>query len=118
MTTERTPTNAPPATRNTEYGFWGTLLNQGHTESDVQGMWDHVVSELAEIHNTAETNIRDFLDSTRGRHLADEFGTTLELPAWAAKEVRFFLKYDRAREFGEGFDGPHLRRPSLRRPRR
>ena len=66
--------NKVPASNNTDWGFWGTI-NDG--ERDTQAEWtkafNFIKSLGAKVHGKPVTDdeIRGFLDSRAGRHLAD-----------------------------------------------
>lgn len=60
-------------TRNPEWGFYGTCHTNGHT--DVDGIWAEAIGILTDPDGCfrLEAEVaRDLLDSTWGRHLANE----------------------------------------------
>lgn len=57
-------------TRNTRFGFHGTVASAGH---DADKTYSQVHREMMKNHNLSHDQARDYLDSTHGRHLADQF---------------------------------------------
>lgn len=66
--------NNAPASNNTTWGFWGTIAD---TDRDVQVEWTKAFNFIkalgAKVDNKTVTDdeVRGFLDSKAGRHLAD-----------------------------------------------
>jgi len=57
---------------NKQFGFYGTINNQ-FDEDSTKRIWDVTVKKLVEMYrNKTEDEIIDFLNSTTGRHFADE----------------------------------------------
>lgn len=60
-------TNTPiPATRNAEWGFWGTMTEQA------EAAWPIAMSAIAQATGERIESVRAFLDSRYGRHFADD----------------------------------------------
>jgi len=57
-------------TQNVEFGFWGTTSIH-YDKEQTQKRWKDVFETLIELSGKPTTEIRDFLDSRFGRHLAD-----------------------------------------------
>ena len=63
-----------PATQNTDWGFWGTINNG---ERDTQAEWNKAFTFIKGLNpmvggvKVTDEEIRGFLDSKAGRHLAD-----------------------------------------------
>ncbi|WP_338618357.1 hypothetical protein [Pigmentiphaga sp. CHJ604] len=55
-----------PATRNTEWGFWGTMTKQA------EAAWPIAMSAIAQATGEPLESVRAFLDSRYGRHFADD----------------------------------------------
>lgn len=90
-------------TRNTEWGFFGTIATQEHMDPAAE--WNASIEYLMRVHHLAPETARDFLDAPSGRHIADAVidsraaGRTgdASYPAWLARQIRYFLKiYDPA----------------------
>jgi hypothetical protein len=65
--------NTIPATRNSGWGFFGTIRN----DTDPERAWNIALPAIANATGCAETAVRDFLDSRYGRHFADEVANGL-----------------------------------------
>jgi len=52
-------------TENEGWGFYGTMGGNAETA------WDYAMSKLINITGKSEESVREFLDSTMGRHFAD-----------------------------------------------
>jgi len=71
-------TKASPVSRNFENGFFGTCINnleqdnEKHFKAITTHFFAAVVAELVKNYNLAENQAIDLLDSTIGRHLANE----------------------------------------------
>lgn len=61
-------TTATPPTRNTEWGFCGTMSHSG----DAAAAWPIAFRAICEATGCDGETARDFLDSRYGRHLADD----------------------------------------------
>ena len=64
-------------TQNKAHGFWGTFFNtrdDGHGKS-TQRAWDAMSTVLAKEFRLNPAEVRYVLDSTLGRHLADQVST-------------------------------------------
>jgi hypothetical protein len=66
------PTTTLP-TANTEWGFWGTIR---HDANSAQA-WPLAMTAIAVATRCPDTAVRDFLDSTHGRHFADDVSNGL-----------------------------------------
>ena len=67
----------PIPTRNTEYGFYGTVRNSLDVDTAAKKIWDRMFKALAKrFPKYKAEQIRDFLDSAPGRHFADELADT------------------------------------------
>jgi hypothetical protein len=64
--------------QNTEWGFWGTL---GRIENDLAAdaakAWESASRRIAEATSASSEGVRDFLDSSHGRHFADDVASEL-----------------------------------------
>ena len=67
-------TTATLATRNEAWGFFGTM-NQ--LDADAQQAWNAASAMIAAQTDASPEGVRDFLDSRRGRHFADEVANAL-----------------------------------------
>lgn len=87
-TTRTLTRSAPLPTQNMAYGFYGTCRLNAMGDDDLeatpahhaqaQGHYDTVFKILQQrAHRTPDSKIREFLDSTYGRHMADEFSDHL-----------------------------------------
>ena len=64
--------------RNTEWGFWGTISRiENDPAADPAKAWEIASRKIAEPTQAAPEGVRDFLDSTHGRHFADDFANEL-----------------------------------------
>ena len=60
-------------TRNTEWGFWGTISHIGNDPTaDPARAWEIASCRIAEATTGSPEGVRDFLDSRHGRHFADD----------------------------------------------
>ncbi len=66
MTRTTRPTSELPATRNQDWGFWGTLGEQA------PAAWPLAMTRVAEATGEDLEAVRAFLDSRHGRHFADD----------------------------------------------
>ncbi len=57
-------------TKNKEYGFWGTTLNN-YNQNQTQNRWNEAFEILMQLSGKSAEDIREFLDGRSGRHLAD-----------------------------------------------
>ena len=57
-------------TENEQWGFYGTLFNH-YDEHETQAKWNEAFKTLQEMSGKKAEEIREFLDSRDGRHLAD-----------------------------------------------
>jgi len=67
MSTEILPTT------NEAWGFWGTI----GSHADQSEAWALAMTAIGTATGCAETAVRDFLDSRRGRHFADDVANGL-----------------------------------------
>lgn len=59
--------------QNKEWGFWGTVKsNFDMNDSMAKTIWDYMGDKLTHILQAKSPEVREFLDATYGRHLADE----------------------------------------------
>lgn len=58
-------------TENKEWGFYGTLQRTEFGEC-TEDAWDAFFDSVMQITRFSEADIREFLDSKWGRHMADE----------------------------------------------
>jgi hypothetical protein len=76
MSTTLTDTILP--TRNTDWGYWGTLSrSEAAPGIDAARAWEIASRRIAEATGAAPEGVRDFLDSRHGRHFADEVANGL-----------------------------------------
>lgn len=81
-------TNNIPAAQNTDWGFWGTIENG---ERDTQAEWNKAFTFIKGLNpmvggvKVTDEEIRGFLDSKGGRHLADGVIDTGSIEAVHAK---------------------------------
>lgn len=61
-------------TRNETWGFYGTMDRFG---ADAQQAWTAASAMIAAATGATPEGVRDFLDSRRGRHFADEVGNEI-----------------------------------------
>lgn len=66
-------TNAIPTTRNTDWGFFGTIAHRAGAEA----AWPLAMQAVGRATGCPETAVRDFLDSRHGRHFADDVANSL-----------------------------------------
>lgn len=59
------------ASQNPEHGFWGTT-SLDYEEDETQKRWDIAFETLALLSGKPSEEIREFLDSIMGRHIADD----------------------------------------------
>ena len=60
-------------TRNTEWGFWGTISRiENDLAADPAKAWAIASRRIAEVTTASPEGVRDFLDSRHGRHFADD----------------------------------------------
>lgn len=57
-------------TQNEEWGFWGTTLNN-YNEKKTQKRWNEAFEILLTLSGKSSEEIREYLDSRSGRHLAN-----------------------------------------------
>ena len=58
---------------NTEYGFWGTMDNNGEDEDRIETAFEDAINYLIGSHNFTQQAAYNFLNSKWGRKLADEY---------------------------------------------
>jgi len=63
-------TNNILKTQNKEWGFWGTT-NINYSEKTTEKRWNDAFEILMQLSGKSAEDIREFLDSREGRHLAD-----------------------------------------------
>lgn len=69
MTTTAT---APLATRNEDYGFFGTMRLEGESPETAWDIASRLIADATDAHDGfGPEGVRDFLDSRSGRHFAD-----------------------------------------------
>ena len=97
-------TTATLPTRNTEWGFCGTLRHH----ADADEAWPLAMAAIAETTGCDAEAVRDFLDSRDGRHFADDVANGLhrgQHPAAATdaspEGVRDFLDSRHGRHFAD-----------------
>ena len=61
-----TTANPIPATRNEDWGFWGTM------KENAQAAWPVAMSAISDATCQPLESVRVFLDSRHGRHFADD----------------------------------------------
>lgn len=61
-----TTSNPIPATRNEDWGFWGTMNENAHAA------WPIAMSAISDATCQPLESVRTFLDSRHGRHFADD----------------------------------------------
>jgi len=66
-------TDAIPTTRNTDWGFFGTIAHR----ADADAAWPIAMEAVGRATGCPETAVRDFLDSRYGRHFADDVANGL-----------------------------------------
>ena len=60
-------------TRNTDWGFWGTIARiETIPAADPTKAWEIASRRIAETTNASPEGVREFLDSRHGRHFADD----------------------------------------------
>jgi hypothetical protein len=65
-------------TRNTDWGFWGTMSRSERGAADsAAAAWQIAFRRITEATEAAPEGVRDFLDSRLGRHFADEVANGL-----------------------------------------
>jgi hypothetical protein len=84
------------ATRNENWGFYGAITRKVDTEF-ANYLWEDVLEMFRDMLNWPETMVRDFLDSSYGRDLADslnfdELACRSHIPAWLKREAKSFAK--------------------------
>jgi len=65
-------TNQMPATQNEAWGFWGTLNEKA------DAAWPLAMSAISDATDQPLESVRIFLDSSHGRHFADEVQNGLQ----------------------------------------
>jgi len=98
-------------TENESYGFYGTCITAGKTEAEAKNLWDEASKGLKKLNPKATPEqIRDFLDSRIGRHIADQVAgdnkpvDTVLKEKWVGKDFSKFVGTGKVRGFGEGTD--------------
>jgi hypothetical protein len=64
-------------TRNTDWGFWGTIARSENRAADPAAAWNIASRRIAEETGASPEGVRDFLDSGLGRHFADDIANGL-----------------------------------------
>jgi hypothetical protein len=72
-TGDRTMTNITLPTKNTDWGFWGTIRHH----ADPAEVWPLAMQAVGAATDCSEIAVRDFLDSRHGRHFADDVANRL-----------------------------------------
>ena len=67
-----------PATRNPNWGFWGTATRNGY---DTRLTWDAAADALTTAFDLREEEVSTLLDARFGRHLADDLSFITGGPA-------------------------------------
>ncbi len=108
--TARTLIESALPSKNTSWGFMGTLMNSYNLRPrDADALWDYIADQIGRLGSATPEDARDFLDAAQGRHLANELsmyveGDTLdafkvavdqvlELP-WVLRTLRKFCARD------------------------
>ncbi len=66
-----------PAT-NTEWGFRGAIARlENNPAADAAKAWEFASRQIAEATTASPEGVRDFLDSSHGRHFADDVANEL-----------------------------------------
>jgi hypothetical protein len=113
-TRSETMTTTLPS-RNTEWGFHGTI-GRNHPAADPAEAWEIASRAIAEATGASLEGVRDFLDSSQGRHFADDVTNSLNAglalePAIAAAVTRWMgwcIDRETSRETGIPQDLPYL----------
>ena len=85
-------------TRNTEFGFFGTMALTGH---DAEEAWGIALRLIQAATRASAEVVRDYLDATCGRHFADEVagqtarGLSLDTAIRAAVDTHMGWRIDR-----------------------
>ena len=65
-------------TRNTEWGFWGSIDRiDDDLAADAPKAWTQASQAIAAATGVSPEGVRDFLDSRHGRHFADDVANWL-----------------------------------------
>lgn len=103
-----TMTTATLPTRNTEWGFFGTIRHHG----DADEAWPWATAAIGQATFCDGEAVRDFLDSREGRHFADDVSNGLAqgLSVEAAVErwMSWIINRRTARETGIPQGLPYL----------
>ena len=99
-------------TNNTEWGFFGTIRH--HAESETA--WELAMPAIQRATGSPEIAVRDFLDSTHGRHFADDvanglftgLGLAAAIDAAVARWMGWTIGRRTARETGIPHGLPYL----------
>lgn len=59
---------------NTTWGFWGTMAREG---DNTAAAWDLASTALRRVTGAGADGVRGFLDSSHGRHFADDVAAAL-----------------------------------------
>ena len=71
-------TNAILPTRNTEWGYFGTIARIETSRAvDPVDAWEIASRRIAEVTEASPEGVRAFLDSRHGRHFADDVANDL-----------------------------------------
>ena len=96
-------------TQNAEWGFFGTIGRiENDPAADATKAWDIASRRIAEVTEASPEGVRDFLDSRRGRHFADDVaselwkGETLKVAIDAAIDRWMGWRIDRKTSRDEG----------------
>jgi hypothetical protein len=75
---ETTMTTTTLPTRNTDWGYWGTISRiENDPAADPAKAWEIASRRIAEATEASPEGVRDFLDSRYGRHFADDVANEL-----------------------------------------
>ncbi len=86
-------------TRNTDWGFFGTMGRSENAAVDAAAAWEIASREIAETPASPEGG-RDFLDSRHGRHFADDIASRL----WKGETLKVAIDAAIARWMGWRID--------------
>ena len=88
-------------TRNTDWGFFGTIGRIGNDPAvEMATAWEIASRRIAEETTASPEGVRDFLDSRHGRHFADDVGNEL----WKGETLKVAIDAAIARWMGWRID--------------
>lgn len=105
-----TTANPIPATRNEDWGFWGTM------NENAQAAWPIAMSAISDATCQPLESVRTFLDSRHGRHFADDVlnqmltGNDIEqaIRAAVARWMGWTIGHQTSRDYGIPRGLPYL----------